>query len=249
MDPTVSFPQNWTAPRELTRALPRETRISGRGMFNVILGILFLIAAIALGFWLYNDGLQQAAQTAVLRSQGQQATAEITKLWHQGKDSTPMVRYAFTANGVRIRGDASVPKALWPGLQKAGFLPVRYLPSNPTVNHPAAWDRPTVPAWFPFLIPSVWAVGSVILLFNLRRQGQVAAEGTPTAGVVTKCFRIKGGWSVRYQFRAKDGTILQGRDRVWDRMQPGANICVLYLPENPRRNYVYPMCLYRVVTQ
>jgi hypothetical protein len=215
-------------------------------MFNIILGVVFLIAAITLGVWLNHDGERQAGQTAALRSQGQEASAEITRLWHQGKSSTPMVAYAFTANGIRIRGDAAVPQSVWPALRKAGFLPVRFLPSNPTVNHPAGWERPALPAWFPFLIPGVWAIGSGILLFSVRRQGQVAAEGLPAAGVVSRCTRIKGGWSVRYQFRAKDGVIAKGRDRVWSRLEPGAAICVLYLPENPRRNYVYPLSLYRV---
>ncbi len=246
MDANVAFPENWTPPRELARALPRETQISGRGMFNVILGVVFLLAAIALGFWIHNDGAQQAAQTSALHSQGQEANAEITKLSREGKGSTPTVSYAFTASGVRITGQASIPNDLWPGLQRAGFILVRYLPSNPAVNHPAAWDQAGVPAWFPFLIPSMWAVGALLLLNMLRRQAQVAAEGMPAPGVVTKCVRIKGGWSARYQFRLKDGGIAKGRDRVFTRMEPGANLCVLYLPENPRRNYVYPLCLYRV---
>jgi len=246
MDPTFSFPENWTPPRELSRALPRETQISGRGMFNIILGAVFLLAAIALGFFLQNDSKEQTAKTEALHSQGRAVNAEITKLSHQGKDSTPTVSYSFTADGVRMSGQAAVPKDLWNGLQKAGFLLVRYLPSNPRVNHPAAWDQAGVPAWFPFLIPSLWGVGSLLLLNMLRRQAQVAAEGVPAPGVVTKCFRIKGGWAVRYQFRMKDGTVVKGRDRAYSRLDPGATVCVLYLPEKPRRNYVYPLCLYRV---
>jgi hypothetical protein len=246
LDPNVAFPENWTPPRELSRALPRETTLSGRGMFNIILGGIFLIAAIALGFWIHNDGAQQAQQTSALHAQGQEANAEITRLSREGKGSTPAVAYAFTANGVRIVGHASAPNDLWPKLQKAGFLLVRYLPSNPAVNHPAAWDPDGVPAWFPVLIPAMWAVGALILLNMLRRQAQVAAEGIPAPGVVTKCSRIKGGWSARYQFRTKDGAIVKGRDRVYSKLEPGANVCVLYLAEKPRRSYLYPLCLYRV---
>ena len=247
MDPTFPFPQHWSPPPELNRALPRETQITGRGMFNIILGSVFFVASVGLGVWLHNDEIKQAAQTASLHAQGQEVNAEIRRLWHEGKSSTPMVSYTFTANGgVRITGQASVPKDLWPNLQKAGFLLVRYLPSNPTANHPAAWDRPALPEWFPYLIPSVWAIGSIVLLMIPRRQGKVAAEGVPAAGVVTKCFRIKGGWAARYQFRMNDGTVLKGRDRVYSRVEPGSTVCVLYLPDNPRRNYLYPLCLYRV---
>ncbi len=246
MDANVALPDNWTPPRELMRALPRETQLSGRGMFNVILGGVFFIAAIVLGFWLNNESAQQAAQTSALHAQGQEANAEITGLSREGRGSTPTVAYAFTVNGVRMRGRASVPNDLWPKLQKAGFVLVRYLPSKPAVNHPAAWDPAGVPAWFPFLIPSLWAVGSLFLVAMVRRQAKVAAEGVPAPGVVTKCFRIKGGWAARYQFRSKDGTIVKGRDRVHSKFDSGATICVLYLPDNPRRNYIYPLCLYRV---
>ena len=247
MDPTVSFPANWKPPRELTRAIPRETRVSGRGMLNVILGGVFLIAAIVLGVWLRNEGAQDRAHAELLRTQGQEANGEITQLWHRDRGRVNMVSYAFTANGVRIRGESPVPDGQWKSIQKAGFLKVRFLPSNPGVNHPAAWDESNpVPAWFPILVPSMWAVGSVILLISLLRQRKVAAEGLPAAGVITRCFRIKGGWAARYQFRMNDGTVAAGRDRVYSRLEPGATVCVLYLPENPRRNYLYPLSLYRV---
>jgi hypothetical protein len=71
----------------------------------------------------------------------------------------------------------------------------------------------------------------------------------PAAGVVTKCFRIKNGWVVRYQFRMKDGTVTSGRDRRDRKLEAGAPVCVLYNSENPRRNQLYPTCMYRVVTQ
>jgi Protein of unknown function (DUF3592) len=247
MDSTVSFPANWTPPPELTRAIPRETRIAGRGMLNIILGAVFLIAALALGFWLYHEGAQDRASSELLRAQGQEANGEITSLSQDQRGRAKMVSYIFTANGIRIKGEASVPADQWPSIQKAGFLKVRFLPSNPAVNHPAAWDESnSTPAWFPVLVPSMWAVGSVILLITLFRQRKVAAEGQPAAGVVTKCFRVKGGWATRYQFRMRDGTVGEGRDRVFSRLEPGSAVCVLYLPENPRRNYLYPLSLYRI---
>jgi hypothetical protein len=247
MEPTVAFPRNWTPPRELRGALPRETHISGRGMFNIVLGSVFLIAAVYLGVWMHDEGERQAAKTATLHAQGQEVTGEINKLWLRDKGSEPMVGYAFTANGVRITGEATVPKDRWPGIRKAGFLPVRFLPSNPAVNHPSAWDEAGMPAWFPFVMPLMWLVASVLLLISQRRQRQVAAEGVPAAGVVTSCSRIKGGWAARYQFRTNDGLIAKGRNKVPSRVEAGATVCVLYLPRNPRRCYIYPLSLYRVV--
>ena len=246
MDANVSFPEHWTAPRELMRALPRETHLSGRGIFSAILGAIFFLGSLVLGIFLHNDGIREGQEAAALRADGKEATAEIYRLWHQGKGSTPMVAYRFSANGSRISGESSVPSKSWPGIQKIGFLTVRYLPSNPIVNHPTLWDPPTQPAWFPFVIPSVWAIGSIVMLVVVGRQRKVAAEGVPTVGVVTRSFRVKGGWVARYQFRTPDGAVLKGRDRITGRTDPGAAVCVLYLPDNPKRNYLYPMTLYRV---
>jgi hypothetical protein len=246
MDREVVFPEKWTAPKELTRALPRETKLTGRGLFNVILAVIFLMASIGLAFWLRNEAARDAAHAATLHVQGQQATGEITTLWHKDRGRVPMVAYAFSANGARIHGESQVPDSQWTKLQKAGFLPVLYLPSNPSVNHPAGWDERSVPDWFPIALPLVWVFGAAFLLFNLRRQGRVAAEGVPAAGVVTRCYRVKGGWAARYQFKTKDGAIVKGRDKMWRKFTEGAPVCVLYLPDNPRRNNLYPLCLYTI---
>jgi hypothetical protein len=247
MTPSVAFPENWTAPRELTRALPRETAMTGRALFTAVFAAMLLLSSIPVILKLRSNNQHDAARAEALRTQGREASGEIVALWRKSdKSHTPMVTYLFTANGVRLRGDSSVPGEFWEKIRKAGFLPIRYLPSDPSVNHPVAWDPPVEPAWLPFLLPALLAGLGTGLLINLRRHAEVAAEGVPAVGVVTKCFRVKGGWAVRYQFRMKDGTAGKGSSQVQRRVEIGANICVLYLPQNPRRNQMYPMCMYRV---
>jgi hypothetical protein len=247
MDREVVFPEHWTPPRELTRALPRETKLSGRGMLHVVLGVVFLVASVGLGIWLHGKAVQEAAKTAAFHSQSQEASGEITKLWYQDtREREPMVTYAFTANGVRMEGESPVPTKLWAGIRKAGFLPVRYLPSNPAINHPAAWDEAGVPEWFPIVLPATWVAVGAFLLFRVWREARVATDGVPAPGVVTRCFRVKGGWSARYQFQTPDGAILKGRDKVQRKVDEGSTTCVLYLPDNPRRSNLYPLCLHKV---
>ena len=247
MDPSVAFPENWTAPRELTRALPRETSMTGRGIFMAIMGAILLLGSIPLFLLLHSENARQNVRAEALRTQGVEAAGEIVRLWHSGdKSHTPMVTYAFTANGIRLRGDSSVPGGVWGNLQKAGFLPIRYVPSDTSINHPVAWEPSTMPDWVPFILPVVLAAVAIALLISLRRQSEVAAEGLPAAGVVTKCSRVKGGFAVRYQFRMKDGAIARGSSHVPRRLEVGATVCVLYLPQNPRRNQMYPTSLYRV---
>ncbi|HUB77759.1 MAG TPA: DUF3592 domain-containing protein [Bryobacteraceae bacterium] len=248
MDPQFAIPENWTAPRELTRALPRETRLTARGRFMLVMGWLFLIAAIPLYVWMHNDVVQKTERSQLLRAQGQEANGEIARLWSADRGRQHMVGYAFTANGVRIKGEAAVPADQWAEIQKAGFLPVRYLPSDPAINHPAAWEA-SPNLWMPILAPAILAAGGVFLLWTLGRQKQLAAEGVPAPGVITRCFRVKNGWRVRYQFRLKDGTIGKGRDQASRKLDAGTSVCVLYRAESPGRNQLYPGCSYRVVTQ
>lgn len=250
MDPKVSFPENWSPPPELGRALPRETSMTGRGTFEVILAVVLLVAAIPVFLLVRNQDAQQAARTKALRVGGREASGQIVRLWHKlghkGRSSTAMVTYEFTADGGRFTGNCSVPKELWDGFQEAGLLPVRYLPANPNINHPLAWEESPTPVWITVLFPVVLAAGGIALLMSLRGQAEVAAEGMPAVGVVTRCYRVKRGWVVRYQFRTQDGPIFQGSSQVGRRVEAGASVCVLYLARNPRRNQTYPLCSYKV---
>ena len=248
MDPQFAIPDNWTAPRELTRALPRETKLTARGKFLLAMAWIFLIATIPLYIWMHNEAVRTSAQNELLRTQGQEANGEITRLWSRDRGRQHMVGYAFTANGVRVHGEAPVPSNRWAGLQKAGFVSVRYLPSNPAISHPAAWEESTN-AWFPLVVPAILVAGGAIMFWKLQRESQLAGEGVPAPGVVTRCFRVKNGWMVRYQFRLKDGKLAGGRDQTYTKLDAGAAVCVLYRADKPSRNGLYPGCIYRVVTQ
>ncbi len=247
MNPPVSFPENWTAPRELTRALPRETSMTGSALFMAVIAGLMILGCVPLFLFIRTQDDRVKARNEVLRTQGREATGEVQRLWRtSGKESRNMVEYAFTANGVRLNGQSSVPSARWDNVRKAGFLPIRYLPSDPAVNHPAAWEQSTEPAWAPFTAPAILLAGGSFLVVILRRQAELMAQGMPAVGVVTRSSRVKGGWALRYQFRMKDGSTALGSSQVRRRVEVGATVCVLYLPQNPRRNQVYPTGLYRV---
>jgi len=247
MESAVSFPENWNAPQELRQALPRETHISGQGMVTVVLWLVLLAAAVFLYFVFHHEAASRQAQNDQLRTEGREASGEIARLWRTGgKSSENMVEYFFTADGVRIRGETSVPGRYWAGIQKAGFLPIRYLPSNPAINHPAAWGWPVTPLWAQLLGPGLIVAVSLLFPSRLWRQAKLAAEGVAAAGVVTRCSATRRGWWTRYQFRTKDGALVAGGYKSGRRFAPGATVCVLYLADHPRRNSIYPLALYRV---
>jgi Protein of unknown function (DUF3592) len=247
MDAGVSIPNSWTPPYELTRALPREVKMTATGIMASIVALMMIVASIAMTLAMEKAAKRQAANAAALESSGRDIQAQVKQLWHAGKSSTPMVSYEFTFQGASYSGQAYAPQQIWQDLREGGPIPVRYLPSNPQISHPLAWARQLQPFWAPLPLFTVLFLSGAVLLWMVRRQGALLANGTPARATVTKTYRTKGGWTVRYEFRTTSGEVRKGAGNMARKIEPGTTICILYNPENPRRNAPYPIPQYRVV--
>ena len=246
MDSNVSFPEGWTAPRELTEALPRKTRMARGGKQMAVGGTLFLLIGSALLLFYFREPVQEMARTAALRRGSRETTGVVTRVRSRYRNPD-VVSYTFTANGVALTGECSVPNDHVAGLREADPLPIRFLSSNPAINHPAAWEGPDPHWWVPCVFSMVFPACGFVLIIGLRRDRRLLAEGVPTAGVVTKRSRgSRGGYAMEYQFRTEDGRVAEGSGGCWNRPEIGSTVCVLYLPQNPRRNKAYSELTYRV---
>jgi hypothetical protein len=173
MDPQFAFPENWTAPRELTRALPRETSMTGRGIFMAIDGVDVPDRPRSPCTWMHNQPVQTAsAQNEALRTQGREAhRRDRAAVAPRQGAAYPWWAMRSPPMGSAFTGESSVPEGIWAGVQKAGFLPVRYLPSDPKYQPSGRLGgRTTEPAWVPFLSSSDAGGGRRLSLINLRRQ-------------------------------------------------------------------------------
>lgn len=248
MGGTFSFPKDWKPPLDLAGPLPRETKITGTGIFFMVLEVALLVGAVPVCLYIHRQDAQRTATWMALRTEGREAPGLIVRLWQdrREKPSVPMVTYAFTAGGVPFTGECSVPEGLWNGLRTAYSLPVLYLPANPKINHPLAWAEPGRQA--PRVFLGVLWLGWVLLIGrSLRLDAKLAAEGLPAAGVITKIYFTRTrGYTAYYQFRTKDGASAKGSCWVAGRGELGASVCILYLPQKPSRNAAHPMLLYRV---
>jgi len=238
---------DWTPPQELAGALPRKKRLTGRGVFALVFALVSIVVAIIgfVGFRMAQSDSNEFNQK--MRAQGREATATVTRLWRTGgKGATDMVAYSFSAGAARVHGECEVPLRLWAGLHNGADLPVRYLPSEPAVNHPAAWEEDTGEMWVFIGLTALPAAASLLLLVVVLRRGQIAAYGLPAPGTVTACNSLKTGWTVKYRFRTKDGAEIGGLSGADQPYRTGAAVCVLYLPRNPARNSLYPLTWYRL---
>jgi hypothetical protein len=128
-------------------------------------------------------------------------------------------------------------------------IPIRYLPADPTVNHPAGWEWTALLElnWIGASI--IFVVAAIVLLLLLRMDRPLLAKGAPAVANVTQCSpnTMGNGFQVEYEFHAEDGRVTKGCGWYGSSQESGARICVLYLPQKPQRNLPYPSANYRVV--
>lgn len=228
----TTFPETWTAPPELTGPLPRHVQPPSGMLFPA----LVLLSCSGVLLWgLYRAAGEYAASVA-LRHGSQETTGVVTFSTWRG---ATRVSYRFTVNGATFSGSSSATIHHQADLKKGDRLPIRFLPSNPAINRPAEWEGPEGDWWlgcaFSGLLVAVFLWG----LLSTRRYLQVQAEGLPAAGTVISCLSSgRQSWEAKYQFRA-GGQLLEGSGSLAELLEPGATICVLYLPQSPRRNLVY----------
>jgi hypothetical protein len=230
-------------PSELTGPLPRRVCATRQGFWIATGASIVLACALAVGLWLGYDAAQQWQNWEALNRNGSEVVGNVTKM-EMGK--SPRVYYAFTVNGTFFTGKAWAPREVLQSLRDSGALPIRYVPANPSVNHPVGWESaPLDSVWF--LLPLPLVLAGIALLISMRMERQLVVDGAPAAGVITKCsYGSRGGYTARYEFRAEDGRVMTKRVGVPGPLKVGSNIWVLYLRQNPRRSQLYPSSNYRV---
>lgn len=250
MTSTVDAARAVAIPSELTGPVPRRVRITGAGICIYSAAAAFLVFAVFCAYRGATGTVRETQHRAALRDDGVKAVGEITRL-REGKNSET-VYYTFSANGTSYSGLTKVPDYLRGGFRSSTSLPIRYLPADPAVNHPAEWEwvfvywhpldtdlihLPGLSSEFNSLLASLMSGAfGLFFLAGPFMERKLLVEGKPAIAVVTKCTRgSRGGNSFAYEFRTEDGRTLAGRYRG-GAMEVGASLCILYLPQTPERN-------------
>jgi len=242
-------PDNWQPPDGLGYSSLRPVQLTGQGYALVVLGVVFAIGALTLSAFLVNESHREAGVREQLRREGTETSAVVTRVWRAGdKEGTRMVAYRFTAGGREIDGRSSTPSATWRGLKKDAPLAVRFVPGHPEISHPAGWEKSVTPFWLAFLVGGCLLVVPAIFAAMIRKQSSLLSEGRPAPGVVTGVKRADKAVFVLYECQLLSGAVVKGRSNGCRRTPGiGSPVCVLYDPDNPRRNAVYPLCLVKLM--
>ncbi|HEV3197511.1 MAG TPA: DUF3592 domain-containing protein [Bryobacteraceae bacterium] len=243
--------RTWTPPPELIGYGSREVQLSRQGIAVAVLAGILILGGVAAGIILERVGIQQSDEQSLLREQGKDADATVTKLWRANdKERRPMVAYQFEVEGRMCRRSVSVPLRVWRSLAVGAPLAVHYVPSNPARNHPSDWEESTMPLWVPLLVGAMLAGIGAVLVLVLRRQLALLSEGRPAPAVITRYSSTEDGQkNVHYEFPLMGGGLAKGKSGPKSKRRLpaiGATICVIYDRENPRRNAPYPLEMARL---
>ena len=241
--------ESWTAPDGLGYSGLRPVRLSGAGYALAALSAIFVIGGLVLGNFLWNQSRRENAQRAQLEREGVRIEATIVRLWRSGgKDNTPRLSYRFQLQDQVVTGSSRAPRKTWNALHVGDPIPVRYLPANPAINHPEDWPANATPVFLAALVPAMFVGLAGLFGVMITRQSRLLSEGRPAPGVVTKTRRSDKNVVVTYEFRVLSGATRTGRCSSGRKSVPavGSVVCVMYDPDNPRRNGIYPFSLVRL---
>ena len=220
----------------------------GDAQYLLLIILLFFVGGgLWLGWKVYDD-VQQLKHRAQLRSDGRVVIGEVTG-FSFGRYTPMSVNYNFAVNGETYIGKALEPENPGPGtrLDKGEKILVRFLPSDPSINHPDAWEwSANIGWWFVAWVVFNWSVGSFALAFLLRDR-RLARTGRVAAATVIGCRPDDRRFRVEYEFRAGNGDLINGHSDRADEYGVGAIVWILYLPSRPTRNDMYPLPLFHVI--
>ena len=233
-----------THPSELDGPLPRSVHLnSNNGWFSLILALLFLGAGgVVCGFRCFDAFRQMQAQ-ATLRRDGREAIGRVNTT-HRGRGPT-FVSYTFTINGVSYLGDAQMPDYRLV-LHQADQITIRYLPTDPNVNHPADWEQSGIMGLGLTMFALVPTVIGGIALGVMFGDWKLARLGTVAEGIVASCAPNRSQFRVEYEFDTESGIHTKGSCDCWDEYEAGDRIWILYLLNRPQRNHSYPLAFFAV---
>jgi len=124
---------------------------------------------------------------------------------------------------------------------------VRYLPSDPRVSRLSMEDRPAARwrLWMGGVLLFVPAFGLGLYVWNVLLLRRLLQWGRPVAAFVTRrlyvASRYRGGYyDVRYRFLGPSGNSVDGHSGIKHQPLLRATVTVLYDPQKPSRNALYP---------
>jgi hypothetical protein len=210
-----------------------------------------ITACLALiSFAVYSNLVLANRTFETLRRDGVEGKATIARKWSQQVKGGTNYYVSYSFKGYSS-GTRPVDASAYDRIKEGNEVPLVYLPSNPAINRLVAEPQPATPALaLALMIPGagVFLVTFIVIVL-IRRQWTLVSMGEATGGTVIESRRAaKGGRLITYSFVDQTGLKHIGKSLVSGKATPtvGAIVTVLFAPENPNRNVLYPAPLVRL---
>lgn len=254
-----TFSQNvntWQPPAELQTSTPRRTELTRFGMTTSGVAAAITVVAIVLAGFMMNQAEADAARWQTWQADATPAQGHITHMrqTRSGKTTVYRVEYSYPVGDLTYGGVGTVQQREWKYMQEGDTIRVFYRRSQPGLSWISGHEPKGMPRWVGPLTGTAMLIAPVLLMWNLRRQRRLLEQGWPTKATVTRVRRIqqqKGPptYRVYYAFQTMNGDAMTGRSQVRNNVPAeGSEVTLLYLPDNAKRNALYPLCLVRVAT-
>lgn len=243
----VELQRNWTPPDKLDRSRPRPVSLTGGGKALLSLAVALFVGGLLAGIALGVTAGRQAEEQRLLREHGADTDGLVTRLWRgQGEARQPWVAYRFTVHGRTYARRAKASLRVFRNLRVGSHLAVRYFRGNPDLNYPRGSEKKPMPMWIPYVVAAALAAFGWLATLPILSQRRLLARGRPARGLVTHHTQTEHGKTIHYEFALLSGALAKGKSGP-SKNPPalGGTICVLYDPENPRKNAPYPLSLAR----
>jgi Protein of unknown function (DUF3592) len=223
-------------PPELLRPGSHAVRLSAGGIVLAVLAGVLFVGGLFLSLGLYVRASGPAQST----------TGEVLEFKRE------RVRYRYTVHGQTYTGEHEAPGSAR-ALEPHAELPVRYSLKDPRRSWIGRKDE--VALWVPPFVAVSFAAGPLAMLWAVRREWTLLANGRATVGRVLASRKIhKGGghgsktrYRLTVEYRVLSGALRTARfDRRRD-VQVGGNVTVVYDRDDPGRSQSYPFRLVRPV--
>lgn len=228
------------APQELSKCGARRVVPLGNAWYGAFLAIVGICAGIyGIGSYLYQLNVE-IPHREILRARGINVLGTVTHISvtrHGGE----YVEYSFRASDKTYSGDAQVAPRNTSDIEQGRVIWIRYDPSDPRVNHPAAWEWSASSGLNVVVFVAIFALIGFVVTIYLLREVEIARHGEVARGEVIGCERARGAYRVTYRFVTNTGMQLDGTSDCKEEYREGERIWVLYLTQQPKRNRSYPM--------
>lgn len=244
--------RTFVPPPPLGTSRPRDVRLTPAGRGLALLGVLLLVGAIGAFVGLSGHAQRQAGTRRALVEQGAIATGHVTRLWSSGDDRR-RVAYQFTVNGRAYDGRVRVSEQRRRALQVGSPVDVRYLPADARVSDLGGPVSGGMPLVLPYVVAVAMVVAGGLCLLVIRGQRRFLSDARAAPAVVTghASHRSQHGThrSMTYRFPLLSGAVGSGKTATSSKPPAvGSVICVVYDPEKPSDNRLYPLSLVTPVT-